>query len=91
MFHELYPSEPPAARWTVMVDKAKQLDAKLVRLPDGRDLAYAVYGNPAGTPVLAFHGSLSSRLDIAYGTRGAIQDRILGPPWASSCQKRPFR
>ena len=33
-----------------------------VTLPDGRDLAYEEYGDPAGFPVLSFHGGLSSRL-----------------------------
>ena len=36
-----------------------------VTLPDGRDLAYEEYGDPAGFPVLSFHGGLSSRLDAA--------------------------
>jgi pimeloyl-ACP methyl ester carboxylesterase len=31
-------------------------------LPDGRWLAYADYGDPAGRPILCFHGSLNSRL-----------------------------
>ncbi len=36
-----------------------------VNLPDGRVLAYEEYGDPAGFPVLSFHGGLSSRLDAA--------------------------
>jgi pimeloyl-ACP methyl ester carboxylesterase len=36
-----------------------------VTLPDGRELAYEEYGDPAGDPVLSFHGGLSSRLDAA--------------------------
>ena len=32
------------------------------RLPDGRNLAYAEYGNPHGTPVFFIHGSPGSRL-----------------------------
>jgi pimeloyl-ACP methyl ester carboxylesterase len=36
-----------------------------VSLPDGRELAYEEYGDPAGFPVLSFHGGLSSRLDAA--------------------------
>lgn len=31
------------------------------RLPDGRELAYAEYGEPAGTPVFFFHGAPGSR------------------------------
>jgi len=34
----------------------------VVALPDGRRLAYAEYGDPAGTPVLVFHGLPGSRL-----------------------------
>lgn len=40
--------------------------AEIVRLPDGRALGFATYGDPAGAPVLSFHGGLSSRLDAAY-------------------------
>ena len=35
---------------------------KRVRLPDGRALGYAEYGDPAGRPVLFFPGAPSSRL-----------------------------
>jgi pimeloyl-ACP methyl ester carboxylesterase len=34
-----------------------------ITLPDGRRLAYAEYGNPAGRPVFHFHGSAGSHLD----------------------------
>lgn len=34
-----------------------------IRLPDGRNLAYAEYGPPDGVPVFYFHGSPSSRLE----------------------------
>jgi pimeloyl-ACP methyl ester carboxylesterase len=37
-------------------------DARVVRLGDGRALAYAEQGDPAGTPVLFFHGLPGSRL-----------------------------
>lgn len=33
-------------------------------LPDGRRLAYAEYGKPDGEPVLYFHGTPSSRLEL---------------------------
>jgi pimeloyl-ACP methyl ester carboxylesterase len=39
-----------------------RLDQQLV-LKDGRRLAYAEYGDPAGRPVFFFHGSAGSRLD----------------------------
>lgn len=34
-----------------------------IKLPDGRALAYAEYGDPQGHPVLYFHGSPGSRLE----------------------------
>jgi pimeloyl-ACP methyl ester carboxylesterase len=34
-----------------------------IRLPDGRRFAYAEFGDPAGVPVLYFHGAPSSRLE----------------------------
>jgi pimeloyl-ACP methyl ester carboxylesterase len=37
-------------------------DARTHRLPDGRRLAYAEYGDPSGTPVLLVHGNPGSRL-----------------------------
>lgn len=53
----------------------------MVRLPDGRDLAYVEYGDPAGFPVLSFHGGLSSRLDAAPADRAARAAgvRLLSP------------
>ena len=53
----------------------------MVRLPDGRDLAYEEYGDPAGFPVLSFHGGLSSRLDAAPADRAARAAgvRLLSP------------
>jgi len=53
----------------------------VVRLPDGRDLAYEEYGDPAGFPVLSFHGGLSSRLDAAPADRAARAAgvRLLSP------------
>ena len=43
-----------------------------VTLPDGRELAYEEYGDPAGFPVLSFHGGLSSRLDAAPAHEAAV-------------------
>jgi pimeloyl-ACP methyl ester carboxylesterase len=34
-----------------------------IKLPDGRALGFAEYGDPQGTPVLYFHGTPSSRLE----------------------------
>ncbi len=43
-----------------------------VGLPDGRVLAYEDYGDPAGFPVLSFHGGLSSRLDAEHAHEAAV-------------------
>jgi pimeloyl-ACP methyl ester carboxylesterase len=52
-----------------------------VTLPDGRVLAFEEYGDPAGFPVLSFHGGLSSRLDAApaHEAAGAMGVRLLSP------------
>jgi len=39
-----------------------------VRLPDGRWLGYAEYGDQRGRPLLSFHGGLSCRLDVAFAS-----------------------
>jgi pimeloyl-ACP methyl ester carboxylesterase len=41
------------------------LTATVLRLPNGRDLAFREYGDPNGVPVFAFHGTPGSRLQIA--------------------------
>jgi pimeloyl-ACP methyl ester carboxylesterase len=53
----------------------------LVTLSDGRELAYEEYGDPAGFPVLSFHGGLSSRLDAAPAHEAAVLMgvRLLSP------------
>jgi pimeloyl-ACP methyl ester carboxylesterase len=52
-----------------------------VALPDGRELAYEEYGDPAGFPVLSFHGGVSSRLDAAHAHDAALAGgvRLLSP------------
>ena len=47
-----------------------------VTLPDGRELAYEEYGDPAGFPVLSFHGGLSSRLDAAPAHEAALDKHV---------------
>jgi pimeloyl-ACP methyl ester carboxylesterase len=47
-----------------------------VRMPDGRWLAYADYGDPAGRPVLSFHGGLSCRLDVRFAAPFCQEERI---------------
>jgi pimeloyl-ACP methyl ester carboxylesterase len=48
----------------------------MVTLPDGRELAYAEYGDPTGFPVLSFHGGLSSRLDAAPAHAAAVAKHV---------------
>jgi pimeloyl-ACP methyl ester carboxylesterase len=52
-----------------------------VSLPDGRELAYEEYGDPAGEPILSFHGGLSSRLDAAPAHQAALDlgVRLISP------------
>jgi pimeloyl-ACP methyl ester carboxylesterase len=54
---------------------------RFVTLPDGRELAYEEYGDPAGFPVLSFHGGLSSRLDAAPAHESALEKgvRLVSP------------
>ncbi len=40
-------------------------DDNILKLPDGRQLCYAEYGDPDGKPVILFHGTLNSR--FLYG------------------------
>ncbi len=43
-----------------------------VRLPDGRQLGYAEYGDPQGSPVFYFHGFPGSRFEAAPAHEAAI-------------------
>jgi pimeloyl-ACP methyl ester carboxylesterase len=54
---------------------------EVVTMADGRELAYEEYGDPAGRPVLSFHGGLSSRLDAAPAHDAARQlgVRLISP------------
>ena len=40
-------------------------DSSVTVLPDGRDLGWLEWGDPAGIPVFAFHGTPGSRLQLA--------------------------
>ncbi len=61
-----------------MLEDSDQLS---VRLPDGRSLSYAEYGDSSGRPVLYFHGSPGSRLEAAYTHEAArvLRLRIVAP------------
>jgi pimeloyl-ACP methyl ester carboxylesterase len=47
------------------------LNAQFLKLPDGRRLAYAEYGDPRGHPTLYFHGFPGSRLEAALANASA--------------------
>ncbi len=49
---------------------------KSIRLPDGRTLGYAEAGDPAGAPVLHFHGSPSCRLDVMAPEFDLVAERL---------------
>lgn len=44
----------------------------LIRLPSGRRLGYAEYGNPAGPLVFYFHGTPGSRVDVGVVNEEAV-------------------
>jgi pimeloyl-ACP methyl ester carboxylesterase len=46
--------------------------SRTVTLPGGRRLGYAEWGDPAGWPVLYFHGTPSSRLGLEWAEAAAI-------------------
>ena len=51
--------------------------AHIITLADGRELGYAEYGSPTGTPVLFCHGAPGSRLSIFADMSQAAADRNL--------------
>ena len=55
--------------------------ARTVRLPDGRRLGYAEYGDPDGLPLFGFHGTPGSRLmfRLADGPARALGIRLIAP------------
>ncbi|MFZ5558612.1 MAG: alpha/beta fold hydrolase [Pseudomonadota bacterium] len=61
-----------------MHDASAAESARVLVLPDGRRLGYAEWGDPAGGPVVAFHGIPGSRLQrhpdegIARGQRARV-------------------
>ena len=55
--------------------------AAIALLPDGRDMAYRECGDPAGTPVIALHGTPGSRLkfDMAAREAAGLGVRLISP------------
>jgi pimeloyl-ACP methyl ester carboxylesterase len=50
--------------------------ATVLQLADGRSLAYAEHGDPQGAPVIAFHGTPGSRLQLAGAHRSAVENGV---------------
>lgn len=59
--------ETTAGSGTDTPDSQQPVREEVIRMPDGRRLAYAEYGDPVGTPVFFFHGYPGSRLEGALG------------------------
>ena len=56
-----------------MIGQVQATDERVVRLPDGRSLGYAQYGDPNGFPIVNAHGCLACRLDVAAAAPVANQ------------------
>ncbi len=56
-------------------------DFNTIKLPDGRKLSYAEYGDPQGLPVFFFHGFPGSRYDGEYSGQAAAEMgiRLIAP------------
>lgn len=48
----------------------------VISLPDGRALGYAECGDPSGIPIVHFHGTPSSRLDLMTSSFDTIASRM---------------
>ena len=56
-----------------MIGQVQATDERVVRLPDGRSLGYAQYGDPNGFPIVNAHGGMACRLDVAAAAPVANQ------------------
>jgi len=70
-------------------------ESRSARLPDGRVLGYAEYGDPGGVVVINCHGGLSSRLDIrgCDAAARATGMRVISPdrPGVGRSPRQPGR
>ncbi|MGZ5378827.1 MAG: alpha/beta fold hydrolase [Mycobacterium sp.] len=64
-----------------MIGRVEVTIDRLVRLRDGRSMAYAEYGKPDGFVVVNAHGGLACRLDVAASDEVAVQAgvRLISP------------
>ena len=69
--------------------------AHLYRLPDGRVLCHAEFGDPAGTPVFYFHGFPGSRLEAqvvhSIGAAGGARILAIDRPGFGGSEFQPGR
>jgi pimeloyl-ACP methyl ester carboxylesterase len=78
---------------TAAIDIDRVKDHSL-RLPDGRQLGYRIYGDPAGQPVLFLHGTPGSRLkfSIAHESGRSLGVAIVAPDrWGYGLTEAPDR
>ncbi len=57
--------------------------AHTTRLADGRELGYAELGRPDGEPLIWFHGTPSSRLEVVWLDQAA-SGVVVGAWWPST-------
>jgi pimeloyl-ACP methyl ester carboxylesterase len=64
-----------------MVTTGSPPPLRILKLPDGRRIACAEYGDPSGLPVLALHGTPGSRLMFALADKAARERciRLIAP------------
>ncbi|MAF46818.1 MAG: alpha/beta hydrolase [Rhodospirillales bacterium] len=60
---------------------AKENENRQFRLPDGRRLGFAEYGDPNGLPLILFHGTPGSRLMFRFADQAALRSglRLIAP------------
>lgn len=68
----------------------------ILRLPDGRQLGYGVYGNPRGIPVFDFHGIPGSRREAALIAEFLAREEVCfvgfdRPGYGRSTPRRSFQ
>ncbi|TQL54197.1 pimeloyl-ACP methyl ester carboxylesterase [Subtercola boreus] len=68
-------------RKAVVAPLRENLPPSILTLPDGRELAYHEYGDPAGVVVLNCHGGLVSGIDVEYSDEPAraLGVRLISP------------
>ena len=70
--------EPQSPRHITSFSSLPGKDMRLlsIRLPDGRKLAYAEYGDPNGDPVFYFHSLSGGRLECGHGEKILVKHHI---------------